>query len=431
MKKERVFVRIFSAFLAVMFLVMSVPGMSMSARAADNDSGELVIDMTDGYAMVVGDSAIGFSATKWYLGLEGQIKYKYTNNGDNIDLDVDGNPDIRVKEGELCYFTVLQGKNISGRYSLQVKNPRKNQDEYYSKVTFILPESDILQCDRGVKIVDLSKGRQNYYKDEMLILLDTIFDGMDYLDEVVTESDKNQIDFYRYSGKFDFDKTAPPEISVTYDIYDLSSSIIPLETRSFNGTYKYVMSEKAKKFLVEGAVVFYNTVYFVFTAEDMDQVEKETQTGKYALRQIGETIIYEGAYYEITSVAESNRTVKYLRPESKNIKNGIVPDEIPIGAYKYKVTEIAEKAFKNHKQMTKATIGKNVKKIGTNAYNGCKKLKKLTVKTTLLKKKNVGKNAFKGLHSKAKAKVKKNVVKSYTKIFSAKGFNGKNQKVTK
>jgi hypothetical protein len=65
----------------------------------------------------------------------------------------------------------------------------------------------------------------------------------------------------------------------------------------------------------------------------------------------------------------------------------------------YKVTSIANNAFKGNKKLTKVTIGKNVTKIGKNAFSGCKNLKKITITAGNLK--TISKNAFKGINKKA------------------------------
>ena len=77
-----------------------------------------------------------------------------------------------------------------------------------------------------------------------------------------------------------------------------------------------------------------------------------------------------------------------------------IPASVKIDGKKYKVTAIQNGAFKNNKKLTKIVIGKNVTKIGRNAFAGCR-----NVKTVMFKSKtvtSVGKNAFKGISSKAK-----------------------------
>ena len=94
-----------------------------------------------------------------------------------------------------------------------------------------------------------------------------------------------------------------------------------------------------------------------------------------------------------------------------------VPDSIKVKGKVYKVTVIADSAFKNNLSIKKVVIGKNVKAIKANAFRGCKKLKSITVKTTKLKASKVGKNAFKGINKKAVFKIPKKKFKSYRAIF--------------
>jgi len=131
------------------------------------------------------------------------------------------------------------------------------------------------------------------------------------------------------------------------------------------------------------------------------------------------------ATYLITSTKTNNLTVTYVLPVSKTASTLTVPDTVTIKGKKYKVTEIKANAFKNNKKLKKITIGKNIKKIGKNAFSGCKNLKTITIKTTKLTKKTVGTNAFKGIHAKAKVKVPKSKLKSYKTILKARGIKGK------
>ena len=135
--------------------------------------------------------------------------------------------------------------------------------------------------------------------------------------------------------------------------------------------------------------------------------------------------------YVITSTDTNNLTVTYVAPTNKSAATLTVPDTVTINGKKYKVTEIKANAFKNNKKLKKITIGKNIKKIGKNAFSGCKNLKNVNIKTTKLTKKTVGANAFKGINSKAKVKVPKSKLKDYKTILKARGIKGKKQKITK
>lgn len=105
----------------------------------------------------------------------------------------------------------------------------------------------------------------------------------------------------------------------------------------------------------------------------------------------------------------------------KNAKNVVIPATVKISGKNYKVTSIANNAFKNNKKLKKVTIGVNVNKIGKAAFKGCKNLKSIIIKTKKLTAKKVGANAFKGINKKATFKVPKKKVKAYKKIVKAKG----------
>nr|MCR5797490.1 leucine-rich repeat protein [Eubacterium sp.] len=111
------------------------------------------------------------------------------------------------------------------------------------------------------------------------------------------------------------------------------------------------------------------------------------------------------------------------------VSKPVAPASAQISEKQTKVTEIKANAFKNNKKLKKITIGKDIKKIGKNAFYGCKNLKKIIIKTTKLTKKSVGKNAFAKINAKAKIKVPKKKLKAYKKILKARGVKGKKQKI--
>ncbi|MBE5870062.1 MAG: hypothetical protein E7294_02195 [Lachnospiraceae bacterium] len=129
-------------------------------------------------------------------------------------------------------------------------------------------------------------------------------------------------------------------------------------------------------------------------------------------------------------ISEKDLTACYLAPEDPGAANVVIPAGVNLNGRTYKVTEIAANAFKNNVKIKKVTIGKEIKKIGKNAFYGCKNLKTVSVQTTLLTKKTVGKNAFKKINAKAKVKVPKKKRREYKAIFKKAGVNGKKQKVS-
>lgn len=133
--------------------------------------------------------------------------------------------------------------------------------------------------------------------------------------------------------------------------------------------------------------------------------------------------------YKVTKADTQNGTVEYANPP-KGVKGTLrIPETATIDGITYKVTSIAPKAFKNNKEIRKIIIGKNIVRIGKQAFYHCKNLKKITIRTTKLTAKTVGAKAFKGIHKKAVVKVPKKRLKRYKKILKKKGVTGKKQKI--
>ena len=129
-----------------------------------------------------------------------------------------------------------------------------------------------------------------------------------------------------------------------------------------------------------------------------------------------------GVTYQVTKSGAKEGCVAYTKAK-KNVKGSVtIPATVTIDGVTYKVTSVAANAFKGNKKITKVTIGKNIEKIGKNAFYGCKKLSSITFKTTKLKASKVGKNAFKGVKAKVTVKVPKNKAKDYKKWLKKKGI---------
>lgn len=122
------------------------------------------------------------------------------------------------------------------------------------------------------------------------------------------------------------------------------------------------------------------------------------------------------AVYRITS----EKTAEYQKCKLKKGKV-VIPAEITIGKTSYQVTAVEKRAFSGNKGITSVVIGKNVKKIGKQAFYGCKKLKKITIKTKKLTQKKIGNKAFYKIAKQAKFKVPKGKKKAYAKMLKAKG----------
>ena len=115
---------------------------------------------------------------------------------------------------------------------------------------------------------------------------------------------------------------------------------------------------------------------------------------------------------------------------NKNTSQITIPDKVTIGSKKYPVTSIAAKAFAGNKKLTKVVIGKNIRKVGAEAFYQCKNLKKITIKSKKLTMKRVGQKAFAGISKKVKVTLPKSGFsktkkKQYKKILRGRGIGKK------
>ena len=143
----------------------------------------------------------------------------------------------------------------------------------------------------------------------------------------------------------------------------------------------------------------------------------------------------DGSVYKVTDVNAA--TVAYTGLQDKSAAKAKIPATVTIDGKLFKVTSIADNAFKNGKKLKSVTIAANVTEIGKNAFAGCTSLKKIvipknvtviganafsgdkslknvTIKAVKLKK--VGKKAFKGIDKKAVIKVPKKQKAAYKKL---------------
>ena len=198
---------------------------------------------------------------------------------------------------------------------------------------------------------------------------------------------------------------------------------------------EYVRNEENKELEVSvtGKGMFYGKVKFVLVNKEGNTVEekpseqakvkeeKEIKTttntsANTATTTKQEEKVVETKDFVYNVVGDNEVEVAYVKKASSVLK---MKNEIKVGDKKYKVTSIADNAFKNNKKITKVYIGKNIKLIGKNAFAGCKNLKYVNIKSKVLAR--IGKNAFKGTSKKLKVKVLKAKKKIYAKMIKKAG----------
>ncbi len=143
----------------------------------------------------------------------------------------------------------------------------------------------------------------------------------------------------------------------------------------------------------------------------------------------GDSITKGNSIYKVTSI--KGRTVQYVKPSKKGLKNIEIPSTVKISGKSYQVTSVAANALKNNTKVQKVVIGKNVKTIGKKAFYGCKNLTKITIETKNLTLKNVGGQAFANGSKKITVTVPKKKQKTYRSILIKRGMAEKGKVIGK
>ena len=162
------------------------------------------------------------------------------------------------------------------------------------------------------------------------------------------------------------------------------------------------------------------------TEKETPSTEKETpstnpqtpETPNDGTVKVGQVIKAEGQYGVFTYKVTGKDTVevKSITAKGKAKKSVKIFDKIKASGKTWKVTSVAANALKGNKKIESLTIGKNVRKIGKNAFANCRKLKKVIIKSKKIN--TIGKNAFKNINKKATVKVPKAQKKKYAKLLN-------------
>ena len=125
--------------------------------------------------------------------------------------------------------------------------------------------------------------------------------------------------------------------------------------------------------------------------------------------------------YRVTSANVQNPKVMYVSNSKSDATSVSIPSTVTIKNVKYKVTSIADYAFRNNKSLKSVTIGSNVTSIGVKAFCRCSKLSKVTIKTKKLS--TIGKQAFYGISKSSTFYAYRSKLKSYQSKIKKSGIN--------
>lgn len=131
------------------------------------------------------------------------------------------------------------------------------------------------------------------------------------------------------------------------------------------------------------------------------------------------TVTVKGVNYRILS--KTKKTAAVTGPKNRKATSVSIAATVKIGGVTYKVTQINAKAFKGCKKLRKVTIGKNIRKIGKEAFAQCGRLSAVNMKKvnglTAVKNK-----AFSKINAKAKITVPAKKLKKYTNMLKRAGL---------
>lgn len=150
--------------------------------------------------------------------------------------------------------------------------------------------------------------------------------------------------------------------------------------------------------------------------------QTEAATVSQSTTQTPGLITVSGSVYRVTSWKKTGSTAQYVRPVKKTRSSVKIPATITWNDRTLKVTSIAPKAFRNNKSLRKVDIGKQVKKIGKQAFYNCKNLEKLTIRSKKLTSSNVGSKAFYGINDDVRVLAPAKKVNAYQKLLIRKGL---------
>jgi hypothetical protein len=117
---------------------------------------------------------------------------------------------------------------------------------------------------------------------------------------------------------------------------------------------------------------------------------------------------------EGTFIALTENTVSFKKVANKKATSLNIPNTVTIGDIKAKVTEVADGACKGNKKLTTVTIGKNVTRIGKNAFYKCKNLTSVKIKSKQIAE--FGPGCFSKINKTAVIKINKKAFKTYKSV---------------
>ncbi len=430
-------------------------------------SGELAASVTDHKAYWDGKSglvaaAAGDGAEIWFYGNEDyyNIRYTGTDTG-SMDItiqkyDSEGNPAQKVQYNRV---PLTEGKVYTSEEDLNSQDGSYSLTDEADKWNFIEPDIDTASPTKQKRNLTVTNGYFIYNEAEGIVKSAECFPGEIIRVYTAGIAGRDFAGWKAVSGNIIFlDQSADTAVFVMPDEdvkieaeYKSNDSSLLAKARedAIQELLKYKSEDlyrPAQKGELSSAVAA--GIEEIKAASDVSGVEAALASAKRTIDAIKTDAQLTGEeklqtknppkagslkksgkiWYKILSSKKGSQTAEAVKPVKKSDKKIKIPDTIKINGYTYQVTSIGSKAFRNHKKLTQVIIGKNITKIGKQAFYGCSNLKKVQIKSVKLKK--VGNGAFTKIQKNAKITVPKKKFTVYKKMLR-KAKIGKNIKIKK
>lgn len=127
--------------------------------------------------------------------------------------------------------------------------------------------------------------------------------------------------------------------------------------------------------------------------------------------------------YKVTSANVQNPKVEYVSNSNTAATSVSIPGTVTVDGVKYKVTSIADAAFRDNISLKSVTIGANVTTIGTKTFCKCKNLSKVKINSKKLS--SIGNKAFYGIKNNAIFYAYRSKLTAYQKLIKNSGIKAK------
>ncbi len=228
----------------------------------------------------------------------------------------------------------------------------------------------------------------------------------------VCKTEKTETLLYAKTGNFNSGMTYVKVRSSAKDVND-NNVVAKLKKDTVIRVFEKGGTSTWTKICYNNRTAYLMTKYVVQNKDETPKEENpKDETPKDTAPKVGSKVTVGKTSYKVMK----NNTVEFTKMSAVS-GTVTIPATVKINGKTYKVTSVAAKAFKNNKKVRKVVIGKNITKIGAEAFRGCKNLKNITIKSTKLK--SVGKNAIKSIYKKAKISCPKKQKAAYKKLFKS------------